>query len=90
MLFDGSYQGIQPDQRRTFAAFEILHTAVDFLAAIAFMIGSILFLYESLKPLATWFFIIGSALFGLKPTIRLFREIKLAARGRVKQLADKL
>ncbi|MDA3834574.1 MAG: YrhK family protein [Spirochaetales bacterium] len=82
MLFDGSLHGVKAHNKKAYAVFEILYTMVDFLAAIAFTVGSIMFLYEDLTNTAKWFFIIGSLLFAFKPTIRVVREIKLTAEGR--------
>lgn len=90
MLFDGSILGVKPNKRKAYAAFEILYTLVDFLAAMAFVVGSIMFLGEDLKTVATWFFISGSIMFALKPTIRVAREIKLAAAGDERELANKI
>jgi hypothetical protein len=67
--------------RRIWALYEIAYTAVDFGAAISFIIGSIFFFWESLQTAGTWLFLIGSILFAAKPSIRLAREIKLAAIG---------
>jgi YrhK-like protein len=75
--------------RRFYAATELAYTAVDFSAAMAFLVGSILFFWKSLETAAICFFVIGSALFALKPTIRLFREIRLAAMGDTEDLAQR-
>ncbi|CUH78258.1 YrhK family protein [Tropicibacter naphthalenivorans] len=75
--------------RRLYAAFEIAHTIVDFLAAICFLIGSILFFWKAYETPAIWLFVIGSAFFALKPTLRLIRELKLAAMGDAEDLAER-
>ncbi|AXS42617.1 hypothetical protein D1F64_13785 [Breoghania sp. L-A4] len=54
-------------------------TLVEFLAAVAFIIGSIFFFYESLMFAGTWLFLIGSILFGIRPAIRLVMEIRLVS-----------
>lgn len=74
---------------RVYAGFELLHTAVDFLAAGLFIVGSILFFSESTKTPGTWCFLAGSICFALKPTIRLARELRLASLRHVDRLADK-
>jgi hypothetical protein len=75
--------------RRLYARYEILHTAVDFLAAFAFLIGSALFFGESTQYVATWLFVIGSVFFALKPTLRLVREIRLYRMGEIETLAER-
>lgn len=47
----------------------------DFFIAIWFLIGSCFFLYDSLMEAGTWLFIIGSAQFLAKPTIKLISLI---------------
>jgi len=89
MFLDGSLHGVKPGKRKAYAASEIIYTLVDFSAAMAFTLGSIMFLDEQLKHTGTWFFIAGSVLFALKPTIRVVREIKLAASGHEEELANK-
>ncbi len=58
--------------------YEKIYTGLDFLAALSFLVGSVLFYYEALHFSATTFFLVGSALFAAKPTVRLLREIHLA------------
>ncbi|MEP2474653.1 YrhK family protein [Roseobacter sp.] len=70
--------------KRIFASCELAYTAVDFAAALMFVVGSILFFKESTTYVATWLFLIGSIFFGLRPTIKLYRELaylKLAKDG---------
>ena len=73
---------------RIWAAYEIAYTFVDFSAAGLFVVGSILFLSPATTYAATWLFIVGSVFFGLKPTLRLIRELKLVALGRPDKVAD--
>lgn len=61
--------------KRLYALCEVAYTAVDFSAAVLFVVGSILFFSESTTYLATWLFVAGSVLFGLRPSIKLYREI---------------
>ena len=75
--------------RRYYAASEILHTAVDFVAALSFLVGSILFFWKSLETAAISLFVIGSFFFAMKPTIRLVRELRLAAMGDEADLAGR-
>jgi hypothetical protein len=60
-------------RRSIWAADEIACTAVDFCAAVLFIIGPVLFLPDSLQRIWTWLFLVGSVLFAAKPTI-LVRE----------------
>ncbi|KAA9010575.1 YrhK family protein [Histidinibacterium aquaticum] len=76
--------------RKLYASFEIAYTAVDFTAAMSFLIGSILFFWNDLETAAIWFFVIGSALFAVKPTLRFVRELKLAAMGDDEDLAERM
>lgn len=87
-LFEKDRRQESHHARKIYAAWELVYTFVDFFAAAAFLVGSILFLYENLQTIATWFFIVGSALFAFKPTIRTVREIKLAAMGDTGDLAE--
>jgi uncharacterized membrane protein YgdD (TMEM256/DUF423 family) len=75
--------------RRLYAWFEIAYTVVDFSAAICFILGSVLFFYETTQKPATWLFLIGSVFFAAKPTLRLIREIKLYRMGEVTDLAQR-
>lgn len=75
--------------RALYARFEIAHTAADFAAALAFLIGSILFFSPDTQTAATWLFVVGSLLFAAKPTLRLVREIRLYRMGEIDRLADR-
>ena len=82
---DGGMKLFHPDNfqntdehKRIYAYSEIAYTVVDVSAALFFVVGSILFFSASTTTLATWLFLIGSILFGLRPTIRLGREILFA------------
>lgn len=77
-------------QRRTYAAFEIAYTAVDFAAASCFVTGSTLFFWQELHTPATWMFLSGSLLFALKPTLRLCREIVHVSMGRTDEVAKRM
>ncbi len=47
----------------------------DFLIAIWFFVGSCLFLYDQWMHIGTWLFIVGSAQFLVKPTLKLISLI---------------
>lgn len=78
------------DHARIFALYEIAYTAVDFVAAVFFVIGSVMFFFEAWITTGTWLFLIGSVFFALRPTVRLMREVKLLSLGDVEQVAQKL
>jgi len=88
VFFDRDRRQDSPEARWYYALSELLYTSVDFAAAATFLTGSVLFLFQSWQDVATWFFIVGSVLFALKPTIRLTREAKLAAMGNTQTLAE--
>ena len=73
--------------RRLYAIYELAYTIVDFLAAILFLVGSVMFFFGSLENPAIWCFVVGSACFALKPTLRLAREIHYLAIGDIDDLA---
>ncbi|MFC7401955.1 YrhK family protein [Citricoccus sp. GCM10030269] len=88
-LFDPRDRKDTDHLARVYAAFEIVHTAVDFLAAGLFIVGSFLFFSESTKTAGIWCFVAGSICFALKPTIRLTRELRMASMRNVEVLARK-
>lgn len=90
MWFDPSNRGLSTDERRIRALAELAYTAVDLLAGLTFLVGSVLFLHDDLHVPATWCFIAGSALFTVKPLIRLVREVRLSRDGRDDELADRV
>lgn len=89
MLFASDRRHHSPAHEKLYAAFEVAYTAVDFLAAALFIVGSIFFFSESLMTPATWCFLGGSICFALKPTLRLVRELRLAKLDDVDKLAKR-
>lgn len=87
MLFEKVYRDKSAAHQRIYAIFEILYTAVDFAAAVFFIIGSIMFFSEAWMTTGTWLFLIGSVFFAMKPALRLSRELKLAKLGDTDDLA---
>lgn len=75
--------------KKLYASFELAHTLVDVAAALFFLVGSFMFFSDALKNPAIWCFVIGSALFAVKPILRLIREFRLVAEGDVKDLAER-
>ncbi len=70
-----------PRHQQVWARYEILHTIVDFSAALMFVIGSIYFFFPEDTSKASWCFLIGSIFFAMKPTIHLIRELQYLAMG---------
>ncbi|MAC79342.1 MAG: hypothetical protein CML66_14925 [Rhodobacteraceae bacterium] len=89
MLFQTDHRHGTHDQRRLYALFEITYTIIDFCAATFFVIGSVMFFSEAWQTAGTWFFLVGSFFFAAKPSLRLVRELKLAAMGDDADLADR-
>lgn len=89
-LFHPDNGRLSAEHAKVWAAYELAHTIVDFLAAGLFVVGSVLFFYPSTQDLGTWLFLVGSICFGLKPSIRLAREVKYVRMGRYKKLAEQL
>ena len=88
-LFTHEARQRSADTRRVYAAYEIAHTVADFIAAISFLVGSILFFWPSVETTAIWLFVIGSVFFCLKPSLRLAREVQLWRMGDLDQLAQR-
>ncbi|MES1939425.1 hypothetical protein T5B8_04246 [Salinisphaera sp. T5B8] len=65
-------------QRKVYGRYEKLYTLNDFFAALYFLVGSVMFFYESLMIPATWCFTLGSVHFLLRPTIKVVREFHIA------------
>jgi hypothetical protein len=65
--------------RRIYGRYEKLYTLNDFMAALYFVVGSIMFFQASLAYPATWCFTLGSFHFILRPTIKVAREFHLAS-----------
>lgn len=78
------------DTRRIYALYELAYTTVDFLAALAFLTGSVLFLWSETAEQATWLFILGSVFFFVKPSLHMAREIHLWRMGHIETLAKRV
>lgn len=74
-LFDPQNHTRSAAHRKVYAYCELAYTIVDFSAAALFVIGSILFFSAATTYVGTWLFLVGSILFGLRPSIKLYREI---------------
>ncbi|MFR9801041.1 YrhK family protein [Pseudonocardia sp. RS010] len=76
--FDPGRPTASPRHRAVYGRYQKIYTAVEFAAAVAFVVGSVCFFSESLMLLATWFFLVGSILFAVRPTVSVLREAHLA------------
>ncbi|KQO39169.1 MULTISPECIES: YrhK family protein [unclassified Aeromicrobium] len=61
--------------------YETLSIVNDVLVALWFLVGSILFLWESTTTIGTWFFVAGSVELLARPLIRLARRVHLQRAG---------
>ena len=72
--------------------YETLSIVNDVLIGVLFVVGSVLFLWESTSIVATWFFIAGSVQFLVRPGISLARRVHLkrfgAGRDRTDHVGD--
>ena len=72
--------------------YETLSIVNDVLIGVLFVVGSVLFLWESTSIVATRFFIAGSVQFLVRPGIRLARRVHLkrfgAGRDRTDHVGD--
>jgi len=57
--------------------YETLSIINDFFIAIWFLLGSVLFLFPAWEYTAVWLFIVGSAQFLIRPTLRLAHQFHL-------------
>lgn len=74
--------------RELYAMYQVAHTAVDFVAAICFTVGSVLFFWKATETAAIWLFVVGSLFFLAKPSITLAREIHYIRLGRADTVAQ--
>jgi hypothetical protein len=62
--------------------YEVLSIGNDILVALWFIVGSILFFFESTQMIATTLFLLGSIELLIRPVIRLARKVHIQrARG---------
>lgn len=57
--------------------YDLSYTINDLLLGLWFLVGSIFFLYESLKDWGVYLFILGSVQMLIRPTIRLIHRFQL-------------
>ncbi len=76
-LLDPALRDLSPRHLEVFWRYQVVRTGVDFGAALCFVVGSVLFFFEKTTLIATWFFLVGSVLFAIKPTIDVVRSVHL-------------
>lgn len=57
--------------------YEVLSILNDILVALWFVVGSVLFFWESTNTEGTWLFLFGSIELAVRPVIRLARHVHL-------------
>lgn len=77
-MFNPALFDVSDAHRRVYRRYELAYTVNDVVAALAFVVGSVFFFSPALTYAGTWLFLIGSCCFGLRPTIRLLRELHLS------------
>ncbi|MBV7408361.1 YrhK family protein [Maritimibacter sp. DP1N21-5] len=75
--------------RTVYARFQLIYTAVDFGASLAFVAGSLMYILGVDEATVIWVYLAGSLLFAAKPSLRLLREIRLYRMGHVEYLAQR-
>ena len=58
---------------RVSALNDLMHAAIDFVAAISFLVGSVLFFFPAWETTGIWLFVFGSMLFAANPTMKIIR-----------------
>jgi hypothetical protein len=76
-LLDPVLNDLTPRHVEIFWRYQVVRTAVDFGAALCFVVGSAFFFFASMTTPADWLFLVGSILFAIKPTIDMVRSLHL-------------
>ncbi len=77
-MFDPRLHHASREHVRVYSFYERLYTTIDLVAALCFVVGSVMFFFEAWMIPGTWFFLIGSICFAAKPMVRFLREFNLA------------
>ena len=67
-----------PRHAAVYGFYEKLYTVIDLSAGLLFLVGSVLFFWDSTTYFATWLFVIGSLLFVARPASTFAREYHIA------------
>jgi hypothetical protein len=87
-LFHPDNRTRSEEHKRIYAIHELAYTINDVGAAALFVVGSILFFNEATTYAGTWLFLVGSVMFGLRPMIKLVREIRYLRMGAYDDLQE--
>ena len=87
-LFDPANHTRSKRHQELYAFYALAYTLVDFVAALLFIVGSVLFFRASTTYAGTWLFLVGSIFFGLRPTITLLREFAYIRAGKYDELTS--
>ncbi len=88
-IFSTDNRTRSPAARDSFARFELLRSAVQFLAALCFLSGSVINVLHHPQALSSWLYIAGSVLFCTVPAVRLWSEVVLYRMGHTDTLAER-
>lgn len=66
-----------PRHREVYVTYGTVYDCVDALAAILFIIGSVLFFGEATQTAGTWLFLIGSICFAIRPALHVVRDVHM-------------
>lgn len=74
-----SWMNFESDQHsEVYGNYQKIYDSIDALAAIAFIVGSVLFFSEKTQTVGTWLFLIGSIFFAVRPCIHVARDFHMA------------
>ncbi|HKJ12531.1 MAG TPA: YrhK family protein [Ornithinimicrobium sp.] len=69
------------EELRVRGRYEVISIVNDILIGLWFVVGSILFFFDSTVTAGTWLFLIGSIQLVVRPLIRLHRRVTLGRIG---------
>jgi hypothetical protein len=77
-MYDAHNATASDRHAEVYGRYEKAYDLVDFVAAVTFVVGSVLFFFETEQIPAIWAFLIGSICFAARPTVTVLREFHLA------------
>jgi hypothetical protein len=66
-----------PRHEQVYVAYGTVYDCVDALAAILFIIGSVLFFGTATQTAGTWAFLVGSVFFAVRPVVHVARDMHM-------------
>jgi hypothetical protein len=76
-LYDPRLITASPRHAGIYAVYEHVYAWADAAAAVAFIVGSIFFLYPDLKHPGEWLFVVGSVLFAVVPLAKHLQAVHM-------------